>query len=477
MKKRILRILAILTIVLIQCLVLFPTPALALADPDDLSIDYIKVFQDQFEDGDWLIIAQYSCVYAAEPAEGADETFLFSLYDGATLIKSRTLNYYGHNLISLWITPSQAAALTWGTGYTVKIIGNPVHFATPPSAVASLASNYIPNVDGDYTPAEDVLAAGDFIIARAEALETYLGALTTYVSGRTLLTTTGASIVEEAIPGAQAIYDIYQYSSTNPNFEREDYTRDYQYTMSGEMILSQCEVTTNWAAGAGVDLSLFGDRKEGLKSIQAAIESPVAGNWYTASYTFPGALDLSSSNYLTFYFKDSIAFSGYRVRITDGSANWGEWQFDPDQTAVWEQFRFEYGDYDFDGGVDPDLTDVASVTIRVQASSGVDCAFLIDELKVINTMSIGATVQRGVYGVADWLHIPPHIFGMMFFLTIYAIAGSVVLLSTNNPSAALVIPLPIFIVAGPIMGVVDITMSFVVVFVLAMVAFYYAWVQ
>ncbi len=115
-------------VLVLLIVLLLPSVASAVSNPDGLNVDRLFVFRNVLTTGDQLWVVEYSVVYGSVPVEPASSTYLFSIIstDSTTLLFSRALNYYGKNLISIYLTPAQA--LTWGAGYYVRIAGNPAYF-------------------------------------------------------------------------------------------------------------------------------------------------------------------------------------------------------------------------------------------------------------------------------------------------------------------------------------------------------------
>jgi len=109
------------------------TSALAIDNPNSVSINNIYVFRDVGETGDWLIYCRYNVDYTTIPDEPASETFEIAMYDtlGTTLIATRNLRYYQENITSLRFTAAQATAagLVWNSAYIIKVRGSPDIFA------------------------------------------------------------------------------------------------------------------------------------------------------------------------------------------------------------------------------------------------------------------------------------------------------------------------------------------------------------
>lgn len=103
------------------------------ANPDDITVDGVKVFQNIFETGDVLFVIAYDIDYASEPTEDCEDIFTLNLYDtdGADLFKARNISFYQENFSSIYYDATDATAnLTWGNDYVVKVSGNPLVFST-----------------------------------------------------------------------------------------------------------------------------------------------------------------------------------------------------------------------------------------------------------------------------------------------------------------------------------------------------------
>lgn len=100
----------------------------AIGDPDYVTINDIFVFRNLLETGDQLYFVRYDVSYNTTPTEDADETWQMVLYDtdGTTQVASRPLNYYQHNIISVYL--SSTDALTWEGAYAVRVMGMPSVF-------------------------------------------------------------------------------------------------------------------------------------------------------------------------------------------------------------------------------------------------------------------------------------------------------------------------------------------------------------
>lgn len=197
----------LILVIFILMLFSMTTPVLAApANPDDITAWQPKVYENIWEDDDMLFVIEYDIEYASEPSESASTTFLVQLKDSVSgsLILSRPINYYQHNLISLYADADyvDSSNITWGTAYQVIITGNPALFGTITEGVNKVtktlsSSDY--NVDGSVT--SDSLLR-DYCIDVAEALETdwAVTLISTTVEGEQVLNSTGTTTFLDAIP-------------------------------------------------------------------------------------------------------------------------------------------------------------------------------------------------------------------------------------------------------------------------------------
>lgn len=105
-------------------LFLLPTAVLALDDPDYISINAVYVFADVLHEGDQLYFVRYNVTYNTTPSESANEAWQLSLYKSDGLLyEVMELNYYGHNIISIYLFP--ARALVWNDSHRLRIMQQP----------------------------------------------------------------------------------------------------------------------------------------------------------------------------------------------------------------------------------------------------------------------------------------------------------------------------------------------------------------
>jgi hypothetical protein len=171
---------------------LISSGVLAISDPDSVTIAQVYVFGDVLETGDQLFYARYDVNYNSTPDEDAQDTWQMAVYDiNGTLVASRPLNYFQHNIISIYLEPDEA--IEEGLAHQVKIMGSPSVF---PSLVEGTNMRTSTLAAGDYLEGGDV---GDYMITEAGILETDWGL--TLLTSSDKLNSTGSTYFLEAIPG------------------------------------------------------------------------------------------------------------------------------------------------------------------------------------------------------------------------------------------------------------------------------------
>lgn len=213
---KVLRNLSVTVAGVLLWLLLVPTPALAIADPDGISIGDVYVFNGTLEAGDILVYVRYDLSYASQPDEDSEDTFMMAIYssDGSTLLFTRSLNYYQHNIISIYLDADDNT-LVWGTEYRVRIMGSPSVFGELTEGVNMKTR---PLTEGDYRTITDL---GGIMVAQAEILETDWG--TTLLTSNDKLNSTGAYYFNEAIPGLSSmVTSIYEVSTQSFTYVRNE---------------------------------------------------------------------------------------------------------------------------------------------------------------------------------------------------------------------------------------------------------------
>ena len=159
----------LILLIVILATVVPASKALAIADPDSISIFTINAFQNTVESNDILFIASYTIEYGSIPTETVTEAFMFRLMDGTTELGSTAPFAYinsGYNggVVALYFSASQVDLLgvTWeDSGYEVRLQGNPSLFASPPVVVnTSIGWNSVLTTKSDLRDLLNGLAIG-----------------------------------------------------------------------------------------------------------------------------------------------------------------------------------------------------------------------------------------------------------------------------------------------------------------------------
>ena len=129
-----------LTGLLLSALVIaVPTPTFAIADPVNLQVLAVYVYEDCLEDGDTGVLIYYLIDYALNttlPSETATEAYLFIFMDtdGTTQLKAASPytfvdGGYGYGMAWIYFTASETATCDLdsinSTLYSVRLVGNP----------------------------------------------------------------------------------------------------------------------------------------------------------------------------------------------------------------------------------------------------------------------------------------------------------------------------------------------------------------
>lgn len=230
---------------------LMSTPVLAISNPDAISfyavgsVPQYRVFYNVSETGDMLFVAEQYVHYTVTPNETASEAFLFEVLNTTAndTLASVPLKQYEAKPISIYMDASQvtAASIAVGDNLTIRIIGNPLLFASSVNNTVSAVlgtGDYFNQTLGDDggVPTNNLLR--NFLITIADHLETFDSppASSEYiitVQGDRYLTTTGGSIFLEGIPALDSMCPIlFQYSSTPMSGDTPESTGAYASTLS-----------------------------------------------------------------------------------------------------------------------------------------------------------------------------------------------------------------------------------------------------
>lgn len=177
-------------------LLTLPAVVLALDNPDSVSIGEAYVFEDVLETGDQLFFIRYDVEYSPSPNTSAEETWQAALYeDGGGLVASRPLNYYQHNIISLYLDAGDA--ITTGDPHEIRVMGMPSVFD---NLTEGLNMRTHTCSAGEYKEGDTI---GSYMITVAGTLQTDWGI--TLLSSNDKLNDTGAAFFTDAVPGLGTI--------------------------------------------------------------------------------------------------------------------------------------------------------------------------------------------------------------------------------------------------------------------------------
>lgn len=209
----------VLLIMVLGLLLLTVSPTFAISNPDSISTEDIYVFRNVLSSGDQLYFVRYNINYTATPSESASDAFQMALYEeGNGSPHIRGLNYYGHNIISIYLSSSQA--LSWGGAHVVRVTGSPSLFGTLTEGVNMIST---PLSGGDYKEASQL---GAIMLAQAEALEVDLGTLLTDDG---YLDATGTFYFKRAVNSLDVMApEIFSERTTYASIDRTDYTYGYE---------------------------------------------------------------------------------------------------------------------------------------------------------------------------------------------------------------------------------------------------------
>jgi len=148
-----LALVGILVTMLLAPFILSPLAVLAIANPDDIQILSVFVYEDCLEVGDRGILVDYFVDYAALPSETIAEAYLVAFLDtdGTTQLASVMPypfvdNGYGRGIAWIYFSAAQATTYSLEVAssslYRVRLVGNPTvpsgWVGDPPSVIASI---------------------------------------------------------------------------------------------------------------------------------------------------------------------------------------------------------------------------------------------------------------------------------------------------------------------------------------------------
>ena len=203
----------------------FIVPVYAISNPDNgTRIIDVAVFRNIKETGDQLYYVRYDVSYLTEPTEPASDSFQMIIYDvaGTTVLFSRDLNYYQHNIISIYLTAAQA--LTWDSNYIIRIQGKVGLFLL---LVEDVNMDTWTLNSSDYHEETEVES---YMLDQASILEADWGL--TLLNTSNQLNSTGAIAFNDGIPGLINYYPtLYGTSTSVPTVTWGNWTQAYVTTL------------------------------------------------------------------------------------------------------------------------------------------------------------------------------------------------------------------------------------------------------
>jgi hypothetical protein len=192
-----------------------PRPTLAADNPQSVAVYSVRVFQNLWETGDQLFVVEYAVNYTTEPSQPASDLFCVALYDSSALKQSVPLNYYGHNVISIYLPQRQS--LVWGGSYRIVVMGNPAYFDLQEDVnMDSYTLSRFNYIEGTASESREALKI--WIVQLAEALEESWASLNIdLLNSNDELTVDGAVVFKKAIPNLEQIVpDLFATSVSYP---------------------------------------------------------------------------------------------------------------------------------------------------------------------------------------------------------------------------------------------------------------------
>ena len=249
-------LLAVLVAILITA-----TPVYAdTADPDSTPIvNQFNLYRNVRETGDILLLIYADIPYASVPSTTVDETFIWRLIDtddvtelGSSVGFPYNESGYNNNLFSMYWNATDVGSLgiIWGTGYTVRLSGNPAVFDTVPVYNYAIGSGvYSSTVDTDAVKAEiaaRIIELGSLLDIAWGLSPTY--SLLTETEATTVLSIYGEAFFRGAINGVQVMAPTAFFSVIR-DIDVADRTWTSEYTTNLTNQWSGTWVETAQAAG------------------------------------------------------------------------------------------------------------------------------------------------------------------------------------------------------------------------------------
>lgn len=482
-----------------------PSSVYAIDPPDNGggigSIERSKVFQNIFEQGDWLFVTLYNLEYATEPDLAASLAYTYSITtDAGVAIVSNPLNdYYQANLVAIYLTRENAVNYgfgtsgnpwsTWGdVAYKAVIQGNVTAFSgTPPMVDDSLAGDYLPSSSSDYPLSGSELTdqmdycrglLDSWLLTAVGDMEDILGEeLITHVGGRDYINRTGSAYVVDAIPGISRVTEVFSLREYVPEFTRSADDFDYQQELKGNITINFCEELDDWDTDPPGELDLYSaNRIQGDYSIRVSNDNPNAFQSYETIYDPSNDINIGSRT-LTFWWlcdRASTAFNSSKVYVYDTAGQYYAWDFSfQENIAASHGSNLSSPTY-LSGTVS--LTSIDYIVWSLQTLDPIEFTYYIDNVHAKGIPGMGVFTEEAFEGIGEWLGVSGTFVGGLFFFIIYLIAASIIYLTTSNHIAALAICIPVILFAI-LLGIIPMTFIALIVFLMVVAIAYFVWIR
>jgi len=484
----------------------------AIAPPDNGggigSIERSGVFQNIFEQGDWLFVSMYYLEYATEPDLAASLAYTYSITTGGGLaIVSNPLNdYYQANVVAIYLTRDNAVTYLnaigdtdpyseWGTSYNAVVQGNVTAFnpATPPAVDDSLSGDYFPETSVSYplvgTELTDEMTDSRrlldlWLVASIKQMETLNGeTLITHVGGRDYINNTGAAYIKDAIPGISRVTNAFSLREYVPEVTSSVDSFAYQQELRGNLTITFCEDTDDWdsdCTGPACVKSTIDtysiDRMQGDFSVRAYHNDPIAISQYNIWYDPDGSMNLGSRSLVYWWICDraSTSFNQARVYAYDSDGDYYGWDFSFQQDIGASHSNSLSNPTYSSGSVS--LTDIDYILWSIETLDDTDFTFNIDNVHARGVPGMGTFTEEAFDGLGEWLGVSGTFVGGIFFFIIYLIAASIIYLTTSNHVAALAICIPVILFAI-LLGVIPMGFMALIIFLMVVAIAYFIWIR
>jgi hypothetical protein len=303
----------------------------------------------------------------------------FSLSLQAQTFNSGTVTSYSAGTASTpsaanWSVISGTGNLTFPTTDTNGGAAAQITVTTQPATVAFI-------VEYDFPVTRD-LRPYDTVSFSAQTSQTHIGDFVYLVDTQSRMRWFNL-VLRSTLGTQQPVYSINNFAGEHPGFDLSNVKaiRYGQYAMSpGDVlifgtpifetgILDHCDVSSNWS----LDLVSSGnivsstDSVNGSKSVLASV---VANDDGQADIAILGAAmglrwDLSSKQYVSFYFKDQDTSSIHYFLIYDKSRNYREWLFANSDPGNWIRVAADLRDSGYYESGPVDLSNVEQFEVGI----------------------------------------------------------------------------------------------------------------